>query len=80
MFEEAQERYKENEQETILTREDEIEFQNSTLCHLCETEIEDPEEKVRNHDHLTGKFLGASHNKCNLSYKQPGNFFVFLLS
>ena len=76
--EEAQQWYNENEVEMILTREDENEFQNSTMCHLCDSEIDDPEEKVRNHDHLTGKFLGAAHNKCNLAYKQPAKCSVFL--
>ena len=76
--EEAQEWFKENEKEIIMSSEDENQFQNSSICHLCETEIVDPEEKVRNHDHLTGKYLGASHNKCNLSYKQPPKISVFL--
>jgi len=27
--------------------------------------------KVRDHCHLSGKFRGAAHNKCNLNYKLP---------
>jgi len=29
------------------------------------------EDKVRDHCHLTGKYRGAAHNDCNLSYKIP---------
>ena len=27
--------------------------------------------KVRNHCHYTGKFRGAAHSECNLTYKVP---------
>ena len=27
--------------------------------------------KVRDHCHYTGKFIGAAHSECNLSYKVP---------
>ena len=28
-------------------------------------------QKVRDHCHYTGKYRGAAHNNCNLSYKTP---------
>ena len=28
-----------------------------------------PGDKVRDHDHLTGKYRGAAHNRCYLNYK-----------
>ena len=49
---------------------------NATVCHLCERPLTD-DDKVRNHCHLTGKFLGAAHNSCNLSYKMPRHIPVF---
>ena len=56
----------------VMTPEDEIDYINSTRCHICEGELdEDKDKKVRDHCHLTGKFRGAAHNKCNLKFKIP---------
>ena len=43
-------------------------FQQSTICWLCENPLGDT--KVRNHDHLTGKYRGAAHNRCSLNCKK----------
>ena len=43
-------------------------FQHSTICWLCENPLGDT--KVRDHDHLTGKYRGAAHNRCNLNCKK----------
>ena len=50
----------------ILNKEQEIEYQNSTHCHICEKEI--IEKKVRDHCHLTGKYRGAACETCNVNY------------
>ena len=51
----------------ILTNVEESRFQASTICHICEKPFSLSEEKVRDHAHLTGKFLGAAHKVCNLN-------------
>src|ERR1043165_3034274 len=51
-------------------------FSEATNCHICGRDLD--EERVRYHCHLTGKFRGAAHNSCNLSYKVP-KFFPVLL-
>ena len=56
----------------VMTREDKINYKKATHCHICEEEIDkDKDKKVRDHCHLTGKFRGAAHNKCNLKFKIP---------
>ena len=62
--------FKENSKPLQMGKEEEERFQKENTCHLCEETIYDEDDKVRNHDHVTGKFLGACHNRCNLSYKQ----------
>lgn len=63
-------------QPIIMTHQDRIDFDAATDCHLCKKTML-PLDKVQNHDHLTGKFLGAAHRACNLSYKVPQHVPVF---
>ena len=61
-----------------MTDENEIDFQNSTVCHICERRFkpEDPFtlddgyiiNKVRDHCHITGQYRGAAHRDCNLKW------------
>ncbi len=54
-----------------LTLEQEKQFQCSDECYLCGGEYDSSDKaltKVRDHDHLTGDYRGAAHNKCNLQY------------
>ena len=53
----------------IMTKEDQILFEKATHCHICEKELDS--DKVRDHDHISGKFRGAAHDKCNLNYHPP---------
>ena len=44
------------------------EYENATRCCLCRLEILEDDFcrcKVRDHDHITGNYLGAAHRKCN---------------
>src|SRR5690606_40978312 len=40
------------------------------FCHICKLpfNIEALGVKVRDHDHLNGKYRGPAHQKCNLNY------------
>ena len=62
----------------FITTEKEEQFQSSNTCWICEKLIDDDDEKVRDHCHVTGKFRGAAHWSCNinlqLTKKVPGIF------
>ena len=44
-------------------------YNNSHVCWICKQELN--MDKVRDHCHVTGKFRGAAHNKCNLKLRIP---------
>ena len=64
----------------VMTKKNERDFQNSTVCHICECRFEpddllfdddydgDFNNKVRDHCHITGKYRGAAHRDCNLKW------------
>ena len=47
--------------------EEEEEFQSSNTSWICEKLIDDENEKVRDHCHVTGKFRGPAHWSCNVN-------------
>ena len=47
-------------------------YKASTYCHICEGELLD--DKGADRCHLTGRYRGAAHNKCNLEYRIPKFF------
>lgn len=59
-----------------MLREDEILFQKTTHCHICQKKLES--DRVRDHCHVTGKFRGAAHNASNLNLKQKERIPVLL--
>ena len=52
-----------------MTSEDEEIYNNSHICWICKQELN--MDKVRDHCHVTGKFRGAAHNKCNSKLRIP---------
>ena len=54
-----------------LSIEENDRYLNATLCHICKRIYQpfidsDPNfRKVRDHDHITGKFIDAAHDICN---------------
>ena len=52
--------------EMILTRDDKRNFKRAVECHICKKKLR--KDKVRDHDHITGKYRGAAHSNCNLNY------------
>ena len=53
----------------IISEEEEHLFQQSNSCWICKKLIDNDEEKVRDHCHVTGKFRGAAHWNCNINFQ-----------
>jgi len=70
-----------NPQRLVMTAEDTQKFRTAKECYLCRKAFRDLDIKVRDHDHVTGKFRGAAHQVCNLllrrQYKIPVFFHNF---
>ena len=50
-----------------MSEKEEEQFQSSNICWISEKLINDDEEKVRDHCHLTVKFRGEAHWSCNIN-------------
>ena len=61
-----------SEKSLIMRMSDHSKHNNATHCHICEGELGD--DKVIDHCHLTGRYRGAAHSKCNLELKVPKFF------
>ena len=51
----------------IMSEEEEHLFQQSNSCWICKKLIDNDDEKVRDHCHVTGKFRGAAHWSCSIN-------------
>ena len=49
-----------------MTKEEE-QFQSNNMCWICEKLINNDDEKVRNHCHITRKFKATAHWTCNIN-------------
>ena len=69
--------FKNTKKDIIMTEEDEEDYKNDNICRFCEKEI--LSDKVRDHCHLTGKYRGPAHSKCNIDVTQKqSNFIPFI--
>ena len=60
----------------IMTEEEEHLFQESNDCWICKKPIDNDNEKVRDHCHITSKFRGAAHWNCNINFQLTKNVSV----
>ena len=60
-----------------LTKEEDGIFLQASSCHICDQPATDADHFVRNHSHLTGEFVGAAHNSCNLNYRDCQKIPIF---
>ena len=52
-----------------MTEEEEDLFQKCNNCWICKKLIDNDEDKVRDHCHVTGKFRGTANKRCNLNFE-----------
>ena len=53
--------------DSIMSEEEEHLFQQRNSCWICEKLIDNYDEKVRDHCHVTEKFIGAAQWSCNIN-------------
>ena len=51
-----------------MTEEEHL-FQESKSCWICKKFIDNDDEKVRDHCHISGKFRGVAHWDCNINFQ-----------
>ena len=51
-------------------------YNDASACYLCDEPFSDWDGKVRDHDHLTGEYLGPAHSSCNLKRVDSGDLTV----
>ena len=61
-----------------LSVEEETTHREATQCVLCIGDFTKSNDKVRDHDHRTGQYRGACHNKCNINYFQNRYLPIFV--
>ena len=51
----------------ILTKDDERNFKNADKYYICNKTYSE-KDRVRDHCHITGKYIGSAHQDCNINY------------
>ena len=53
----------------VMTQKEEDLFQQSNNCWICKKIIDNEDEKVRDHCHITRKLRGSAHWNCNINFQ-----------
>ena len=61
-----------------MTKIDHEDFKNFTKCWICMNAYEEREGKVKNYDHITDKYQGSTHQKCNLNLSLSKKIYVVI--
>ena len=51
-----------------LNEDDELDFKTARQCHIFKKAFSKKDVRCRDHDHRTGEYRGAAHQKCNIKY------------
>lgn len=63
---------------TKLTNAQELLYNNSEKCYMCDKAFTVDDYKVRDHDHFSGLFVGPAHNSCNLRRRKQKHLKIYL--
>jgi len=55
-----------NNNPMVITKKQEEEFKIAKKCMICDLELND--DRVRDHDHISGLYRGACHSNCNINF------------
>ena len=55
--------------ESVMNKEENEGFKNSTKCWICDNDCVDNDVEVRGDCHVTGKHGGSAHTDCNINIK-----------
>jgi DNA polymerase type B, organellar and viral len=66
-----------NPEPIVMTSEDIIHYSSTNICWMCEFQIKEGE-KVRDHDHFSGKYRGPACKGCNFKYQNARKLYVFM--
>ena len=69
---------KKTKRDIIMTEKNEEDYKNINICRFCEKKF--LSDKVRDHCHLTGKYGGPAHSKCNNNVTQKQSNFIPFVS
>lgn len=62
-----------------LSQDEQLAFENTNDCYLCHSSFKFIDTvKCRDHNHFTGKYLGAACQQCNLKRQRPRELPIFL--
>ena len=57
-----------------LSAQQQLDFDAAVACGTCKGKFSEDNPKVRHHCHVTGEFIGATCNSCNLQLKPRKKF------
>ena len=52
-----------------MSVKDDEKFQLNNECWICNKLFNEEDKKVRDQDHITGKYRGSPHSNCNINLK-----------
>ena len=53
----------------VMSEKNQLEFDSSTKCYICQKQYTDKDIRVRDHCHITGEYRGSAHQDCNLKLR-----------
>ena len=55
--------------ESVMTKKDNEDFENSNKCWICDNDYIDGDVRVKGHCHITGRYRGFAHRDGNINVK-----------